>query len=262
MLRKTISKFLVLFLSFTLLIFSFFANAGLLPKTPTKLVSRYVTVKVVKKVLPRLIKNYGKRAGGHAEDLAINFIKKNPKKQKEVFDSIDDYVRANPLYAKNASLLKNKLKDVTPNLSRDGMHIPKNGTWSGDYGNSQFWPKTIDTNVVTKYKMSDLQKLVGKDGIPFKNGYPDFTKYRKLSVKVDGMVGKTGPDKKKAYEQLVDDKVFKSVKEGKEFAKKHDLAVHHEPDGVTMSFVPRIIHETIRHEGGAKILRTLNPWLQ
>lgn len=73
------------------------------------------------------------------------------------------------------------------------------------------------------------------------------------------MVGKTGPDKKKAYEQLVDDKVFKSVKEGKEFAKKHDLSVHHEPDGVTMSFVPRIIHETIRHEGGAKILRTLNP---
>ena len=53
MLRKIISKFLVLFLSFTLLFSNFSVEAGI--------VSRVVTIKVVQKLLPSLIKNYGKK---------------------------------------------------------------------------------------------------------------------------------------------------------------------------------------------------------
>jgi hypothetical protein len=75
MLRKTISKFLVLFLSFTLLFSCFSVEAGI--------VSRVVTIKVVQKILPSLIKNYGKKVGSHAEDVVINYIKKNPKKQQQ-----------------------------------------------------------------------------------------------------------------------------------------------------------------------------------
>lgn len=54
MLRKIISKFLVLFLSFTLLFSNFSVEAGI--------VSRVVTIKVVQKLLPSLIKNYGKKS--------------------------------------------------------------------------------------------------------------------------------------------------------------------------------------------------------
>lgn len=245
MLRKTISKFLVLFLCFTLFFSTFTVEAGV--------VSRIVTVKIVQKVLPSLIKNYGKRAGGHAEDLVVNFIKKNPKKQKDVFNSIDNYVKNNPLYSKNASLLKDKLSSVTPNLAKQKITIPTNGKWSGDVGNSSFWPNKISQN--SKHTLVDLQKMVGKDGVPFKNGHPDFKKFRNANVEVKNMTGDHQKDVAEAAKSFVKNGKFKSQNEAKQYASKNDLAWHHEPDGKSMSLIPRIIHDNVKHDGGASVLR-------
>jgi hypothetical protein len=40
-----------------------------------------------------------------------------------------------------------------------------------------------------------------------------------------------------------------------DYVSKNDLAWHHEPDGQVMSLVPRILHESIKHKGGASVLR-------
>jgi hypothetical protein len=37
--------------------------------------------------------------------------------------------------------------------------------------------------------------------------------------------------------------------------KKNVLAYHHEPNMQTISLIPRILHESIKHQGGASILR-------
>jgi hypothetical protein len=246
MLRKTISKFLVLFLSFTLLFSCFSVEAGI--------VSRVVTIKVVQKILPSLIKNYGKKVGSHAEDVVINYIKKNPKKQQQVFDSIDNYVKKNPLYAQNAAMLKNKITQITPALAKQKITIPKNGKWSGDAGNSNFWPNKVPSK--SKHNLDDLQRLVGKDGIKFEKGYPDFTAYRKGHVNVPNMTGEHAKDVSKAAKEFVQNKQFKNKKAAKDYATKHDLAWHHEPDGKTMSLVPRIVHDNVKHHGGADALRS------
>lgn len=152
-------------------------------------------------------------------------------------------------------MLKDKLNQVTPNLAKVSMKTPKNGKWSGDAGNSAFWPNKLPDK--SSYKLNDLQKIVGKDGIPFKNGYPDFSKYSTHRVDVNGMIGKQSTDIPRTIKELVSKGHFKNEKEVREFVTKNDLIFHHEPGGKSMSLVKKIVHDSVRHEGGASGLRGL-----
>lgn len=137
------------------------------------------------------------------------------------------------------------------------MKTPKNGHWSGSAGNSKFWPNKMPEN--SAYKLQDLQKTIGKDGIPFKDGYPNFSKFSTHRVDVNGMVGKQSVDIPKTINELVSKGHFKNADEVRSFVKRNDLIFHHEPGGKSMSLVKKIVHDSVRHEGGASGLRGVNP---
>ncbi len=223
------------------------AEAGLFGKT--------VKFIAVKKLLPSLIKNVGKKGGEHGTKVVFEYFKKSTKNKKNVNDFIDAYAKKNPAYAKNADLFKNTLtnKLQIPNLSKPNMNLPKNGVWKGDTGNSAYWPK--DVAAKSPYTKEALHKVVGKDGIVFKNGYPDFDRFRQGAVRVKGMTGIHKDDVNKAAKALVKRGDFKDVTAAKDFARNNDLAWHHEPDGKVMSLVPNIIHRNVKHDGGASFLR-------
>lgn len=242
MIKKITSILLLVCLSFSLLFSSFTVEAGV--------VSKGIKIVAVKKLLPHVVKNYDKKVGGHAETVVFNYIKKNPKSKQEIFKTIDKFVLKNPNYSKNATLFKDKLSTITPNLAQKGMHIPKNGKWSGDLGNSKFWPNSAHKDS----ELSTLQKLVGKDGIPFKNGYPNFEKFRTHNIPVKNMTGAQS-DNNLAIDALIKNGNFKNRKEVLDFVNKNDLIFHHEPDGKSMSLVKRIVHDNVRHQGGASFLR-------
>lgn len=248
MLRKTISKFLILFLSFTLLFAPTYSEA--------KYVGKAVTIIVVKKVLPRVLMFAGKKGGKHSKEIVFKYFNKNKKTQQEVFDAINEHVKFNPSSAKNASLLKEQLTNISPVLAKIKMRIPSNGHWSGEFGKSKFWPTSLHNN--SKYDIKDLQKLVGKDGIPFKDGYPVFDKFRKYKIDVKDMTGIHENDVPKAAEALVNNGIFKNKTAAYDFARKNDLAWHHEPDGKVMSLVPNILHQNVIHDGGATFLRSIH----
>lgn len=45
-------------------------------------------------------------------------------------------------------------------------------------------------------------------------------------------------------------KDFKNIKALDKYVKDNDLTYHHEADGLTMSLIKNILHESVKHEGG------------
>lgn len=73
MLKRIISNFFVFLFLF---LFVFSVNAG---------VKTGMTIFAVKKIVPHLVKGYGKKVGGYAETKVINYIKKNRIQKKKYF---------------------------------------------------------------------------------------------------------------------------------------------------------------------------------
>ncbi|MDM5130263.1 HNH endonuclease [Aeromonas piscicola] len=91
-------------------------------------------------------------------------------------------------------------------------------------------------------------KRHGKEGVPFKDGHPDFSGFPPLK---DGKpIGGGGKPYQVEVDMKGDKSDFKSArtayreKYGKDFDRTNDKigTWHHEPDGVTMSFVDQKIH--------------------
>ena len=90
-------------------------------------------------------------------------------------------------------------------------------------------------------------KLAGTvyKGVRFtKEGFPDFSKVAKKTVKVAGLTGNYAHDAKLANAAAKMDAVPK------------DMVWHHVEDGATMMLVPKSIHNEIAHTGGAALLRS------
>jgi hypothetical protein len=81
-------------------------------------------------------------------------------------------------------------------------------------------------------------------GVPFKpNGFPDFSAYAEAEVEVEGLTGNTKKDSALANKAAG----FERTPKG--------YTWHHVEDGVTMQLVPRGIHSSVGHTGGAAIIR-------
>lgn len=149
---------------------------------------------------------------------------------------------------------------------RFGLLPSNNGTWSGDRGESVWIP---DENHKPECKTPNCRENPGDltweeimakydiDGIPFKDGYPDFSEVAVGEVEIDDF----GTDRQKNFDQA-DEKLAeqwtKEGKDGKEWTaedvkqwrKENNHTWHECEDCKTMQLVPTEVHNNVPHEGG------------
>jgi hypothetical protein len=104
--------------------------------------------------------------------------------------------------------------------------------------------------IINKKYAGQVYKLEGElaakypNGVKFnKDGFPDFSPYAKVRVKIDGLKGNTGSDFTAANRAVG----LKETPKG--------YTWHHVEDGRTMMLVPTDLHQAVRHTGGAALIR-------
>ncbi|MBQ8614889.1 MAG: HNH endonuclease [Ruminiclostridium sp.] len=146
--------------------------------------------------------------------------------------------------------------DVDENMS--GCPIEGHGGhWDGERGNSTWYP---DKDEVPKNPKTNPDGLTwgqildkyGIDGIPFKNGQPDFSEVSKGTVEIDNFsenrYGKGG-NFDQACEKLAEQRGC-TKEEVKQWMKENKYTWHEGNDCKTMDKVPTEVHGNVRHEGG------------
>jgi RHS repeat-associated protein len=127
-----------------------------------------------------------------------------------------------------------------------GWRLPKNGTWSGDPGHSNFIP-------------SDPAGLGLPEGteIPFVKGTPDFSSVQvREPIQVAGLTGDQSVDKALTASALSEKYPleFKNQAAALEWMKVNEVTPHHF-QGDMMQFPPSLAHGKIRHSGTAHEMR-------
>ncbi len=121
-------------------------------------------------------------------------------------------------------------------------HTPiNNGKWSGERGNST-WYSTSD----------EVLEITKGEGIPYKNGQADFSKWKVSEFDIPGLQG-TSSDTGKILNKMKEIYGFKTQKEAQTFLKENNLTPHHS-GGETIQLVPTTLNN-IPHTGGASQLR-------
>lgn len=122
--------------------------------------------------------------------------------------------------------------------------LPKsNGSWSGERGNSN-WHSTL----------SEVNEITEGEGIPFKEGKVDFSKWSKAEFEVEGLNG-TKADFQLIYEKMAKDLGFKNKTAAQKWLKDNKLTPHHH-EGTTIQIVPFKLNNKIPHIGAASKLRS------
>ena len=117
------------------------------------------------------------------------------------------------------------------------------GKWAGEAGES-IWNSSKKA----------VKKITNGEGIPFKNGFPDFNKWAKGKMKFKNLDG-TAKDFDKVYERVAKQKGLKNKTEAKKYLKDKSLTPHHHQDGKTIELIPTALHSNVPHSGGASVLR-------
>ena len=259
--RKTFFVFFICFFLF----FSSFLYAGIF-KTGVK-------VFIVKESVEIILKNYEKKIAKQIvlknKDKLISYIEKNPKMRKKVFDEIDDV--SNNLISKEIDInkaaamksysiaLKNDINNTLPDVVPKGIKLPKNGIWSGEKGNSRFFPSKVNKN--SQKDIKELYEVNGNTGIKYKKGNPNFNNVSEANIEIKGLNGINKSDFPLVYDKIIKDnisirgKTFKTRSEVENFLSKERLTIHHKEGGDTVQIVDRDVHEVYRHSGGASELR-------
>jgi hypothetical protein len=133
-----------------------------------------------------------------------------------------------------------------------GWRLPKNGTWDGTPGHSNFKP-------------ANPAELGLKPGevVPFRNGRPDFSQWSKGNfTSKETLIGEWNVDAPKMIKTLAEQKGW-TQQQAKEWLTKERLSLHHS-GGNDFQLIPWELHgnpsavppiQGIRHMGGAFDLR-------
>jgi hypothetical protein len=131
-----------------------------------------------------------------------------------------------------------------------GLHLPKNGSWSGTPGNSDFIP----TN-------PQALGLPAGTRIPFRNGYPDFSQWQRGNpLNVPGLNGVHGNDMPAIHREIARRNGWlnrdgtPNAAAAQRWLAQQRLTPHH-AGGDVVQLIPRDLHEGVRHTGGAWELR-------
>lgn len=137
------------------------------------------------------------------------------------------------------------------------------GHWDGIRGNSTWYP---DRDEVPKNPKTNPDGLTwgqildkyGIDGIPFKDGEPDFSEVSKGEVEIDNFsenrYGKGG-NFDQACEKLAEQRGC-TKEEVKAWMKENKYTWHEKSDCKTMQKVPTEVHGNVRHEGGISEIKS------
>lgn len=152
--------------------------------------------------------------------------------------------------------------DITERVS--GCPIDGHGGhWDGIRGNSTWYP---DRDEVPKSPKTNPDGLTwgqildkyGIDGIPFKDGEPDFSEVSKGEVEIDNFsenrYGKGG-NFDQACEKLAEQRGC-TKEEVKAWMNDNKYTWHEKSDCKTMQKVPTEVHGNVRHEGGISEIKS------
>ncbi|WP_439238607.1 HNH endonuclease [Lonepinella sp. BR2919] len=149
--------------------------------------------------------------------------------------------------------------------------LPRGGSWDGEKGDSIYRPNPDmipdpDGNKGTnpdKLTWGELLNKYGIDGIPFKDGEPDFSKVAVGEVKIDDFTterSKNFSQADKAMAEKVNSDPEAAQKIGLQppvtardianYRKENNMTWHESKDCKTMQLVPQEIHGNVPHAGG------------
>lgn len=169
----------------------------------------------------------------------------------------------------NIDDLKTYLLSQEREMQTEGF-IPKSGgKWEGEEGNSKWKP---DPEVVPDPENGKNGNPDGKtwkeildehgiDGIPFKDGYPDFSEVSQGNVEIDDFSTERWKNFAQADIKMAEE-WSKSGKDGKtdwtaadvaQWRKDNNYTWHEHQDCKTLQLVPCEIHNNIPHEGGISV---------
>ncbi|HIV52820.1 MAG TPA: HNH endonuclease [Candidatus Mediterraneibacter norwichensis] len=128
----------------------------------------------------------------------------------------------------------------------------EHGRWDGERGDSKWYP---DPDYIPQ-KSNPENKTWGEilkkyriDGIPFKDGEPDFSEVSKGTVEIDGFSERREDNFDKADIELAKQRGC-SPEDVKKWRKENGYTWHECKDKKTMQKVPAEIHNNISHSGG------------
>ncbi len=123
--------------------------------------------------------------------------------------------------------------------------IPRtNGKWKGEPGNGKWFSNNSDVLEITK-----------GEGVPFKNGRPDFSKWKKGSLKFkEGVLDGSKADFNAVYDKIKQMKGFSSRNQAKNWLREKGLTPHHK-SATEIELIPTKLHKNIPHIGSAADLR-------
>ncbi|SFB98847.1 hypothetical protein SAMN04489722_101407 [Algibacter lectus] len=142
----------------------------------------------------------------------------------EVADWHTYFVGACEWLVHNAACVSEAIKQVAKRLPRT------KGKWIGEAGEG-----------VWKSTKKAVNKITKGEGIPFKNGYPDFSKWSKGKMKFKNLDG-TPKDFDKVYQRVAKQKGLKNKTQAKKYLKDKGLTPHHHQDGKTIELIPIALH--------------------
>lgn len=143
--------------------------------------------------------------------------------------------------------------------------IPQSGgEWSGEAGNS-IWKPNRDiepgdrngTNPEHK-TWAEILDQYGIDGIPFKDGEPDFSEISKGTVQIDDFSDDRSSNFDQADEKLAEQRGC-TPEEVAKWRKEHGYTWHESKDCKTMMKVPTEVHGNIPHSGGVSEYKSQHP---
>lgn len=127
------------------------------------------------------------------------------------------------------------------------------GEWSGEVGNSMFFPENQDAR--------DILESKGLKGIEYKDGFADFSPVAVETVQIDNMSEvRKGPGKnfEQANKKLADKfnlegkdgKTDWNVRDVEQWRVDNKCSWHEREDRKTMDLVPYDVHSECKHYGG------------
>jgi RHS repeat-associated protein len=155
------------------------------------------------------------------------------------------YLSQDPIGLKGGVSLYSYVHDTNVWIDMFGLsRLPQSdGSWSGEKGNSVWTSTNPKVNGVT-----------GGEGISFKDGYADFSKWSQGNFDFDNLTG-TNKDFDLVHERIKNDLNLRSKAEAKRFLKENGLTAHHHQNMRTIQLIPTDLHANVPHEGGASKLR-------
>lgn len=143
-------------------------------------------------------------------------------------------------------------------IVQSSAYLPiSNGEWIDEAGNSvwnpddDFTPLKANPDTLT---WGELKEKYDINGIPFKDGEPDFSEIMKDEVKIDNFTTERNINFPQADEKLAE-KWECTPREVANWRKENSYTWHECKDCQTMQLVPSEVHNNIPHEGGISVAR-------